>query len=76
MNSDTYALILNNVREKHTEIRLVSLQTPHLVSEPVAVYQFDEVQQAVLLLDEEIKTWFMYYRTRENSYGVKTASMK
>jgi hypothetical protein len=43
------------------------------VSEPVAVYQFDEVQQAVLLLDEENETWFMYYRTHENSYGVKLA---
>ena len=75
MNSDTYALILNNVREKRTEIRLASPQTPQLVSEPVAVYQFDEVQQAALLLDEEKQTWFMYYRTFENSYGVKTASM-
>lgn len=73
LDSDTYALVLNNVRERRTEVRLVSPQTPHLVSEPVAVYQFDEVQQAVLLLDEENETWFLYYRTHENSYGVKTA---
>lgn len=75
LNSDTYALILNNVREKRTEVRLASPQAPHLVSNPVAVYQFDEVQQAVLLLDEEEQIWFMYYRTHENSYGVKTAPM-
>ena len=75
LNSDTFALILNNVREKRTEVRLVSSRTPHLISEPVAVYQFDEVQQAVLLLDEEKQTWFMYYRTHKNSYGVKTAPM-
>jgi hypothetical protein len=73
LDSDTYALILNNVREGRTEVRSVSLQSPNIVSEPVAVYQFDEVQQAVLLLDEENETWFMYYRTHENSYGVKLA---
>jgi len=73
LNADTYALILNNVRENRTEIRLISLQAPNLASEPVAVYQFEEVQQATLLLDGETETWFMYYRTFENSYGVKLA---
>ena len=73
LDQDTYALILNNVREKRTEVRQVSWQTPNLISEPVVVYQFDEVQQAVLLLDEENEIWFMYYRTFENSYGVKLA---
>ena len=73
LDSDIYALILNNVRERRTEVRLVSLQNPNRVSEPVAIYQFDEVQQAVILLDEEKETWFMYYRTHNNSYGVKLA---
>jgi len=73
LDQDTYALILNNVREKRTEVRHVSLQTPNLISEPVVVYQFDEVQQAVFLLDEENEIWCMYYRTVENSYGVKLA---
>jgi hypothetical protein len=73
LDSDIYALILNNVREKRTEVRLVSLQTPNVVSAPVAIYKFDDVQQAVLLLDEESTTWLMYYRTYENSYGVKVA---
>ncbi|HET9905481.1 MAG TPA: hypothetical protein VFQ23_02535 [Anaerolineales bacterium] len=73
LTNDLYALVLNNVREKRTEVRLVSLQTPNIVSEPVEVYKFDEVQQVVLLLDEENETWFMYYRTHENSYGVKLA---
>ena len=73
LDKETYALILNNVRENRTEVRLVSLKTPHIVSEPMAIYQFDEVQQAVLLLDEENETWLMYYRTHENSYGVKLA---
>jgi len=73
LDPNTYALILNNVREKRTEVRQVSWQTPNLISEPVVVYQFDEVQQAVLVLDEENEIWFMYYRTFENSYGVKLA---
>ena len=73
LTQDTYALILNNVREQRTEVRLVSLQAPNIISDPVAVYQFDEVQQAVLLLDEENEIWFMYYRTFANSYGVKLA---
>lgn len=73
LDQDTYALVLNNVREKRTEVRLVSLQSPNIVSDPLAIYQFDEVQQAVLLLDEENETWFMYYRTLDNSYGVKLA---
>lgn len=73
LDTESYALVLNNVRENRTEVRLVSLQTPNIASEPVAIYHFDEVQQAVLLLDEERETWFMYYRTHENSYGVKLA---
>src|SRR5688572_7737697 len=74
LDQDIYALMLNNVREQRTEVRLLSLQTPNILSQPVAVYDFDEVQQAVFLLDEENETWFMYYRTIVNSYGVKLAS--
>jgi hypothetical protein len=73
LDQDTYALVLNNVREGRTEVRLVSPQTPSNVSEPVAVYQFDGVQQATLLLDAENEIWFMYYRSSENNYGVKLA---
>ena len=73
LTQDIYALVLNNVREHRTEVRLVSLQTPNVVSEPMAVYRFDEIQQAVLLRDQEIETWFLYYRTFTNSYGVKLA---
>jgi len=74
LDQDIYALMLNNVREQRIEVRLLSLQTPNVLSEPVAEYDFDEVQQAVFLLDEENETWFMYYRTIVNSYGVKLAS--
>lgn len=73
LTQDTYALILNNVRAHRMEVRQVSLQTPNNLSEPIAVYHFDDVQQAILLLDEENETWFMYYRTFANSYGVKLA---
>ncbi len=73
LDFDTYMLVLNNVREQRTEIRQVSLESPNVLGEPLAVYQFDEVQQANLLLDTESEIWFMYYRTNENSYGVKLA---
>lgn len=76
LDSNTYALILNNVRERRTEVRLMFMQMPNILGDPVAVYQFDEVQQAALLLDEENETWFMYYRTHENSYGVKLTPME
>jgi hypothetical protein len=74
VGQDLYALILNNHREETTEVRLVSLNAPAILSEPVAVYDFDEVLQAVLLLDEEKKMWFMYYYdTNWVRYGVKVA---
>jgi len=76
LDEDIYAVILNNVREKRTEVRLMSSRSPNILSEPVVVYQFDDVQQATLLLDEERETWFLYYRTHENSYGMKLASME
>jgi hypothetical protein len=76
LDEDIYAVILNNVREKRTEVRLMSSRSPNILSEQVVVYQFDDVQQATLLLDEESETWFMYYRTFENSYGVKLAPME
>jgi hypothetical protein len=76
LDEDSFALILNNVREKRTEVRLFSWQSPEIMSDPVAVYQFDDIQQAVLLLDKEKGTWFMYYRTYNNSYGVKIAASR
>jgi len=76
LGRDLYALVLNNVRENRTEVRLMSLQSPDRLSEPIVEYQFDDVQQAVLLLDEETQTWFLYYRTFENSYGVKLAPVE
>jgi hypothetical protein len=76
LQNDLYALILNNVREQQTEVRLMSLRSPDDLSKPVEIYQFDDVQQATLLLDIETQTWFMYYRTIENSYGVKIAPVE
>jgi hypothetical protein len=76
LGQDLYALVLNNVRENRTEVRLMSLQSPDRLSKPVEIYQFDDVQQATLLLDLETQTWFMYSRTIENSYGVKIAPVE
>lgn len=74
LGHDRYALILNNSRENRTEVRLMSLQAPNSLSEPVAEYQFTEVEQAIFLLDEEKGAWFLYYYDlARNGYGVKTA---
>jgi hypothetical protein len=72
VGEDIYALFLNNVRENKVEIRLMSLTAPQQLSSPVVTYQFDEVRQATIWLDEEKRTWFMFYRGEEE-YGVKLA---
>jgi chitodextrinase len=69
---DIYALFLNDVAKSRTEVRTVSLNTPNQLSEPVATYPLEGANQACILLDEQTRTWFMYYRA-ENGYGVKLA---
>ena len=76
ISESTYALLINNVRTKQTEVRVFSPQNPSVLSQPIAVYRYDDVQQATILFDEELQTWFLYYRTFDNSYGVKTAVAK
>jgi hypothetical protein len=76
LNSGDYALVINNVREKRTEIRQVSIMSPNILSEPITVYQYNETQQIALLYDEQKEIWFMYYRAHDDRYGVKTASQK
>ncbi len=69
---ETYALFLSAENRRQIEVRTVSLSAPNQLSAPVQTYQFDEVAQATVLLDEETNTWFMYYRG-DNKYGVKLA---
>jgi hypothetical protein len=68
----TYAIFTNWVTDPRTEVWLMSLDTPNRFSDPVEVYRFDDVSQATVILDEERRSWFMYYRG-ENRYGVKLA---
>jgi hypothetical protein len=72
IDDNYYALILNNVRTKRTEVRLTSLDAPDRMSEPIAVYDLGDAQQAVFYLDRDVRTWFMYYRAPDY-YGVKLA---
>lgn len=56
------------------EARSLSLEKPNILSEPVAVYRFEDASLATVYLDMERLTWFMYYRSADfNWYGVKTA---
>jgi hypothetical protein len=72
--TDTYALFINDVSQPKFEVRTLSLSHPSQLSAPVETYQFDDIQQATVLLDEKTNTWFMYYRNRDASwYGLKLA---
>jgi hypothetical protein len=68
----TYAIFTNWVTDPRTEVRLMSLDIPDRLSDPVEVYRFDDVTQATVVLDKERNTWFMYYRGVDR-YGVKVA---
>jgi hypothetical protein len=75
INQETYALILNNVRENRTDVRLFSLASPNKVSAPEVTYQFEGIQQLNIFLDVEKETWFLYYRAPDR-YGVMLAPVK
>jgi hypothetical protein len=72
LDSPLYALFLNDSTQAKTEVRTVSIDAPHQVSVPVETYQFADIQQATVMLDDETRTWFMYYRSLD-SLGVKLA---
>jgi len=78
IDSDVYALFLNDVYAANgptLEVRTVSLNAPANLSAPVQTYQFDNVWEAVVYLDKDMSTWFMFYRSADHeSYGVKIAA--
>lgn len=69
---DSYAIFLNNGRHKTIEARYLSPKNPDSLSVPVETYRFEHVDQATVLLDEELQTWFMFYRSGDH-YGLKVA---
>ncbi|HUM68064.1 MAG TPA: hypothetical protein PLK31_04370 [Chloroflexota bacterium] len=76
VGDNAYALFLNDVRAARTDVYLVDLNTPHNLGAVRQTYQFDDYAQATILLDEERRTWFMYYRgAAAGGYGVKLAPM-
>jgi hypothetical protein len=78
IDNDLYALFLNDVYAANgptLEVRAVSPNTPANLSSPVQSYRFDNVWEAIVHLDEETNTWFMFYRSADHEYyGVKIAS--
>ncbi len=72
LDTTTYALFLNNIPERKTEVRTVALAAPDQLSAPVATYQFEGIVEATVLLDQATRTWFMYYRAAD-VYCVKLA---
>ena len=74
MDSDTYAVFINDVRVPRIEVRTFSTSDPTDLSAPLETYQWPDVAQATVLLDSETNTWFMYYRNADQTrYGAKTA---
>lgn len=70
----TFALFLNDGRVATMEVRLVSVDDPTTVSEPIRRYRFADFRQGTVLLDERTSTWFLYYRSGDQDrYGVKLA---
>jgi hypothetical protein len=47
--------------DSFVEIRTASPDAPHQLSEPVERYDIPDLKRAVVLLDNEKRTWFMYY---------------
>lgn len=78
VGSDVYALFTNNVYGPNgsvLEVRTVSLDAPANLSAPVASYQFDNVWSAIVYLDDDTDTWFMFYRSADfEHYGLKIAA--
>jgi hypothetical protein len=78
VGDDVYALFVNNIRAAGgptLTAYIVSLDDPTSLSAPIQTYQFDNVIQGIVYLDEETATWFMFYRHIDlESYGVKVAA--
>jgi hypothetical protein len=75
---DVYAIFTNDVYGPNgpvLEVRTLSLNAPDRLSAPVQSYQFENVWEAIVYLDEDTDTWFMFYRSFDHAYyGVKIAA--
>ncbi len=75
---DVYALFTNDVYGPDgpvLEVRTVSLDVPDSLSAPLQSYQFENVWEGIVYLDDETDTWFMFYRSFDHEYyGVKIAT--
>ena len=72
--SDLYALFLNDLRIPQSEVRTFTAEAPDMLSTPIQIYRWENVKQITVLLDRQVRTWFLYYRDLEQRhYGVKLA---
>jgi hypothetical protein len=78
VGNDVYALFTNDVYGPDgpvLEVRTVSLDVPDNLSVPVQSYRFEDVWEAIVFLDHDTATWFIYYRSADHEYyGVKLAA--
>jgi hypothetical protein len=55
------------------EVRIASPDAPYHLSEPVARYDIPNLKRGVIFLDQERRTWFMYYNDFGRYWHVKLA---
>jgi hypothetical protein len=79
---DTYALFLmrNNESRNNTppymEARTFSGRSPEQLSAPAATYNFPGFYEGSVVLDQQRRTWFMYYLDEADDYFEWTISLK
>lgn len=80
ISPDTYVLFINDLDGRTTEARIISTTNPEKLSAPVETYKFEDYLMSTVFLDQERRTWFMYYLDADESlipeearYGVKLA---
>jgi hypothetical protein len=78
VGDDVLAIFTNDVYGPEgpvLEVRTVALNAPNRLSAPVQSYQFDNVWEAIVYLDDDTDTWFMFYRSFDHEYyGVRIAA--
>jgi hypothetical protein len=73
IDSETYALFLNH---SGLQARTATLSRPDRLSTPVVTHELEAVGHATILLDQDVRTWFMYYlRASGDGYGVMLAPL-
>jgi hypothetical protein len=75
LSPDKIALFVQRLwwPDSFVEVRTASPDAPAQLSEPVELYEIPDLKRAVVLLDIERRTWFMYYNIFDHFWRLKLA---